>query len=83
MEETKEVKKLSYEELERAVNELSARCQGLYVDLQRANMTNAFKRLDYLFKVVENKSAFGKEFVETCINEIQEIMLPVEETEEA
>lgn len=83
MEEKNEVKKLSYEELERAVNELNARCQGLYVDLQRANMTNAFKRLDYLFKVVENKSAFGKEFVETCINEIQEIMLPVEETEEA
>lgn len=83
MEEKKEVNKLSYEELERAANELSARCQGLYVDLQRANMANTFKRLDYLFKVVENKSAFGKEFVEICVGEIQEIMLPVEDTEEA
>lgn len=73
MEENTE-KKLSYEELERLANDL-------YVRLQNADMTNIFKRLDYLFRVVENKSAFSKEFVENVVNEIETIMT-IEKSEE-
>lgn len=73
MEENVE-KKLSYEELENVAN-------NLYVRLQNADMTNIFKRLDYLFKVVENKSAFSKEFVENITKEIETIMT-IEKSEE-
>lgn len=73
MEENTE-KKLSYEELERLANDL-------YVRLQNADMTNIFKRLDYLFRVVENKSAFSKEFVENVVKEIETIMT-IEKSEE-
>lgn len=67
MEETKEVKKLSYEELENM-------CNRLYIELQNANMVNMFKRLDYLFKVVEFKNSFSKEFAEMCIREVESLM---------
>lgn len=74
MEENKEVKKLSYEELEKLANNLYAKCNELSTELQNSNMQNAFLRLDLLFKVVENKSAFSKEFVERCVSEIETMM---------
>lgn len=75
MEETKNVeKKLSYDELENAANELLMQNQQMYNELQKANMANVFKRLDYLFKVVEFNTAFNTEFVNTCVAEIEEMM---------
>lgn len=80
MEETKEVKKLPYEELEKVAHELDAQCQKFYMELQNANMANAFKRLDYLFKVVNNINEFPQEFAKHCIEEIVNIMtVPAEE----
>lgn len=79
MEETKEVKKLSYEELEKIAHELNNQCQKLYSELQKSNMINTFKRLDYLFKVLENKDVFNSDFITTCVNEIQEFMTIREE----
>lgn len=81
MEENKEVKKLSYEELEKVAHELNNQCQTLYKELQNTNMLNTFKRLDYLFKVVENIDVFPQEFAKHCIEEVVDIMtVPVEET---
>lgn len=74
MEETKETNKLSYEELEKLVNDLYGKCEELSRALQNSNMQNAFLRLDYLFKVVENKSAFSTEFVKACVSEIETMM---------
>lgn len=75
MEETKNVeKKLSYEELEKAANELLMQNQQLYTELQKANMANVFKRLDYLFKVVEFNTVFDTEFVNNCTAEIKDMM---------
>lgn len=85
MEEKKnEKKKLSYEELENVCHQLSEQSQTLYRKLQEANMTNMFKRLDYLFAVVENKGAFPEDFAKRCIDEIVDTMtLPEpEKTEE-
>ena len=80
MEEKKETKKLSYEELENVCHQLSEQSQTLYRKLQEANMTNMFKRLDYLFAVVENKGAFPEDFTKKCIDEIVTSMtLPEEE----
>lgn len=84
MEEIKEQpKKLSYEELEQVAKQLSDQSEMLYMKLQEANMTNAYKRLDYLFKVLENEVSFKEDFVEKCAKEIVEIMtIPEEETKE-
>ena len=67
-------KKLSYEELEKAANELLMQNQQLYTELQKANMANVFKRLDYLFKVVEFNTVFDTEFVNSCTSEIKDMM---------
>ena len=74
--------KLSYEQLEQVAHQLSEQTRQLYSQLQQSNMTNMFKRLDYLFKVVENGHMFKQDFLEKCIAEIEEIMTVPEETEE-
>ena len=78
-------KKLSYEQLEEVANNLHKQCNALYEELHKTNMVNLFKRLDYLFKVVENATAFDSEFVSTCVEEIKTLMTPPpveEKTEE-
>ena len=84
MEEKKnEKKKLSYEELENVCHQLSEQSQTLYRKLQEANLNNMFKRLDYLFAVIENKSSFPEDFVKKCIDEIvTDMTLPEEPAEE-
>ena len=74
--------KLSYEQLENVAHQLSEQTKQLYMKLQAANMSNMFKRLDYLFKVEENGHMFKQYFLEKCIAEIEEIMTVPEETEE-
>ena len=82
-ENKKEQKKLSYEELQNVASQLSQQNQQLNLMLQQANMTNIFKRLDYLFKVLENKDCFDSDFVIACADEIKDIITgPVEETKE-
>ena len=73
--------KLSYEQLENVAHQLSEQAKQLYMKLQAADMTNMFKRLDYLFKVVENGHMFKQDFLEKCIAEIEEIMTVPEETD--
>ena len=82
MNASQENKKLSYEELnevcirlEQQKQYLEQQKQYLVGELQKANLTNMFKRLDYLFKVVEYSHSFGDaEFVGNCIEEIKEAM---------
>ena len=74
-----EKKKFSYEELNDIASQLSQQNQQLYAQLQRVNMTNAFRRLDYLFKVVENGALFTPEFLDNCISEIEESLTIREE----
>jgi hypothetical protein len=73
--------KMSYEQLENVAHQLSEQSRQLYAKLQEANMANMFKRLDYLFKVVENAHAFSEEFVAKCVAEIEDLMT-VPESEE-
>ena len=73
--------KLSYEQLENVAHQLSEQAKQLYMKLQSANMSNMFKRLDYLFKVVENGHMFKQDFLEKCIAEIEELMTVPEETD--
>ena len=73
--------KMSYEQLENVAHQLSEQAKQLYMKLQAANMNNMFKRLDYLFKVVENGHMFKQDFLDKCINEIEEIMTVPDESE--
>lgn len=80
--ETERPEKMSYEQLEQIAHQLSEQARQLYSQLQKSNMTNMFKRLDYLFKVVENGHMFKQNFLEKCIAEIEELMTVPEEVEE-
>ena len=80
--ETEIPEKMSYEQLENVAHQLSEQAKQLYMKLQAANMSNIFKRLDYLFKVLENGHMFRQDFVDKCVSEIEELMLVPEETEE-
>lgn len=75
-------KKLTYEELENVCHQLSEQSRNLYQKLQELDLSNLFKRLDYLFKVVENKEAFPDEFFKKCVDEIITDMTPDNPTEE-
>lgn len=74
--------KMSYEQLENIAHQLSDKLNQVYGKLQESNMTNMFKRLDYLFKVVENARAFNDSFVESCVRDIEDLMTIPEETVE-
>ena len=77
--ETERPEKMSYEQLENVAHQLSEQAKQLYMKLQDANMNNIFKRLDYLFKVVENGHMFKQDFLDKCIAEIEELMTVPEE----
>lgn len=66
--------KMSYEQLENIAHQLSEQSRQLYAKLQEVNMANVFKRLDYLFKVIENAHVFNEGFVTKCIAEIEDLM---------
>ena len=90
-EETKrEVKKLSYEELENAAKQITAQAQNiarenqqLRTALQQASLTNMYTELNLRFKVLEFASAFSPEFVDKCVKSIEEIMTPAPEKGES
>lgn len=75
--------KMSYEELENIAHQLSEQSRVLMQKLQEANMGNMFKRLDYLFKIIEFEHMFDGNFIDKCIKEIQDmISIPEEEPNE-
>lgn len=78
--EEKKTKELSLEEIKNIAGQLQQQNVQLRQALQRANYENLFKRLDYLFKVLDNAHMFDIDFVEECTTEIQEsIRLPKDE----
>ena len=42
--------------------------------LNEMQLQNAFKRLEFLFKVIEYQDVFSDEFIERCINEIEDTL---------
>ena len=94
---TEQSQKLSYEELNQACAEMSQQIQqqNQYIQQMRKQMLEMNfmlqnKRMDYLFRIVEiaNKNntseyaCFAKDFVEECIDEIQESMTIPQQEEE-
>jgi len=89
--EKQEVKKekLTYDELNNVCHQLSEQARNLYQQLQvanqkleEANLTNAFRRLDYLFEILDKYKFFAEDFIAQCVNEITTIMtIPEQEPE--
>ncbi len=79
--QTTRPEKMSYEQLENIAHQLSEQNRQLFAKLQEQNMANIFKRLDYLFKVVENGHIFKQDFLEKCIAEIESLMTVPEQEE--
>lgn len=77
--------KMSYDDLVATCHQLRDQVTTLYSELQRVNNTNFFKRLDYLFAVVENAEIFEdyskKDFVQYCVDEISETMTLSEDSD--
>lgn len=81
--EEKKEQKLTYDQLNQACNQLFQQNQYLNKQLKELNTYNMFKRLDYLFKVVEFSSTFkDAEFVNYCTDEIKDALVIPENTEE-
>lgn len=83
-------KKLSYEELENVCHQLSAQAQQLNaqnqqlrIALNEANLTNLYKRLDYLFEVINKDNPYlSVDFKKQCANEIETLMATPEQPED-
>ena len=71
------------EEKKYTESEFNAACGQLYQklmkEIQMRDMTNMFKRLDYLFEVLKNRDCFSEDFVQECIEEIETALTPVEQ----
>lgn len=73
--------KLTYEQLENIAHQLSEQSRVLSQKLQAQDLSNVFKRLDYLFLIISNSASFPKDYVYNCVIEIQTLMeIPKEET---
>lgn len=72
---------LSYEQLKTVASQYAKHCEKLQTQLQEISMFNLFKRLEYLFKVVEFESSFSEKFVNSTIMEIEKAMSSYNEVE--
>lgn len=78
--QAQQTKKLSYEQLEQICSQLDQQSRALKYQLEQT--ANVFRRLDYLFKVLENKDCFDFSYVQTVADEIKQIMTIEEPSEE-
>lgn len=70
----KGMKKLTYEQLNDACNQLYQQNRQLSARNKELEQFIMAKRLDYLFKVLEFSEKFTKGFVQDCATEIEEGM---------
>ena len=80
--EVMEEKKLTYEQLNDACNQLVQQNRQLIMRNRELEQFAMNKRLDYLFKVLEFSREFSSDFVGNCASEITSAMVIPEEEEE-
>lgn len=74
-EEGENIQKYSYEELNHICAELSQQNRVLMQRINQMDLTNMFRRLDYLFMVLKYESVFkDATFVGSCVEEIKEAL---------
>lgn len=77
-----EQKKLTYEQLNDACNQLWQQNRQLVQKNKELEMFAMNKRLDYLFKVLEHSKEFSSDFIINCVNEVEEAMTIPQNTED-
>ena len=77
-----EAKKLTYEQLNDACNQLWQQNKQLVARSRELEQVVMNKRLEYLFKVLELSNMFTSDFVVSCSNEIEEAMTIPQSKEE-
>ena len=77
-----EEKKLTYDQLNDACNQLVQQNRQLMMRNRELEQFAMNKRLDYLFKVLEFSREFSSDFVGNCASEITSAMVIPEEEEE-
>ena len=64
----------SQEQMAQLLDQLYSRNQQLVEALNEKNTALMFKRMDYLFKIIEQSHMFDDEFVTKCIDELQKTL---------
>lgn len=78
--QAKQEKQLTYDQLNAACNQLLQQNVQLRKQVSDLNVSIAFKRLDYLFKVLEYHDVIkDNDFLISCVNEIKETLTPPED----
>lgn len=77
-----ETKKLTYEQLNDACNQLWQQNKQLAVRNRELEQFAVNKRLEFLFKVLEFSREFSSDFVGTCAKEIEEALTIPQQKEE-
>lgn len=72
--------KLDYDKLKEICNGLANENHALREQLMQRGYAEAIKRIDFLFKALEFKELFSKEFIDFAIEEIQSALTPPEES---
>lgn len=76
--------KMSYEQLENIAHQLSEQNRNMYVKLQELQGNMMLKRLDFLFRVLENEKMFPDEYIDSVVDEIREsLTIPDKEDNES
>lgn len=74
--------KLSYEQLENVANQVTIQNHELRKKIQQLDMSNFFKRLDYLWDIIHSDSEYlTEEFKKQAGEEYMEMMAKPEEPE--
>lgn len=74
--------KFTYEQLNDVCSQLYQENQKLAARLQQANLSNMFRRMDYLFLVLKYADRFDAEFVQSCTEELKSAISPRVEEED-
>lgn len=78
--------KPTYEQLENYAKQLSIQAQRMHARIQDLEALLDSKRMEFLFKVIENPIAFSEEFTSKCAQEIENALTipeqPLEKEEE-
>ena len=78
-----ENKKLTYEQLNDACNQLWQQNKQLVARNRELEQYAMNKRMDYLFKVLELNSKFSSDFIVNCASEIEEALTIPQDSEES
>lgn len=72
-------KKLTYEELEQKCVEIMNQNRYITTQAQKMQEALAYRRIDYLFKVLDKADLFSTTFVNDIVKEIEDTLTTVQE----